>query len=69
MILSFIVYLVLFLGGIVLMGIAHGLPEFQALVFCAGIIAFCLAMAFMMRAGRSGATKRTDSWGLNDTKK
>ncbi|GGD82602.1 hypothetical protein [Microbacterium murale] len=62
MIISFIVYLVLFVGGIVLMGISHGLPDFQALVFCAGLAAFCLSMAWIMRAGRSGATRRSDNW-------
>lgn len=62
MIFSFIIYLVLFLGGMVMMGIAHELPDFQALVFCGGILAVCLAMALMMLAGRNGATRRSNSW-------
>ncbi|MGM7668279.1 hypothetical protein [Microbacterium sp. A93] len=62
MILSFIIFLVLFIGGIVLMGISHGLPDFQALVFCAGLLLFTLAMAWIMRGGRSGATRRSNNW-------
>ena len=62
MILSFIFFVILFLGGIVLMGIAHGLADFQALVFCAGLAVFCLSLAFMMRVGRSGATRRSSNW-------
>lgn len=62
MILSFIFFLVLFVGGIVLTGISHGLPDFQAIVFCAGVIAFSLSMAWIMRAGKSGATRRSNNW-------
>lgn len=62
MILSFIVYLVLFVGGIVLMGISHGLPDFQGVVFSGGLISVCLSMAWIMRAGRSGATRRSNNW-------
>lgn len=63
MILRFIVFLVLFLGGIGLMGIAHGVAmEFQALTFCAGLAVFCLSMAWMMREGKSGATRRSNNW-------
>ncbi len=62
MILSFIFFLILFLGGIGLMGIAHGLADFQALVFCAGLLLMCLSIAFMMREGRSGATRRSNNW-------
>ena len=61
MIFSFIVYAVLFLGGVVLMGIAHGLPEFQALVFCAGILVMSLSVAFIMRQP-GGATRRSRNW-------
>lgn len=61
MIFSFIVYVVLFLGGIVLMGIAHGLPDFQALVFCAGLIAMCVSLAWIMRQP-GGATRRSNNW-------
>ena len=61
MIVSFIIYLVLFVGGIVLMGLAQGLAEWNALVFCAGLIIVCLAMAWMMRQSGS-ATRRKDNW-------
>lgn len=61
MIFSFIVYVVLFLGGVILMGIAHGLPEFQALVFCAGLLIFCLSLAWVMRQAGS-ATRRANNW-------
>ncbi|GAB3600568.1 hypothetical protein [Microbacterium tumbae] len=62
MILSFILFLILFLGGIVLMGIAQGLAAFQALAFCGGLLLICLSLAFMMREGRSGATRRSKNW-------
>lgn len=61
MIVSFIVFLVLFLGGIWAMGIAQSLPDFQSLVFIAGLLAVSAALAVMMRE-RGGATRRTDSW-------
>lgn len=50
MIFSFVVYIVLFIGGMVLLGIAHELPAFQGAVFVAGILSISLAMAFIMRA-------------------
>jgi hypothetical protein len=60
---SFIVFLVMFVGGIWVMGIAHGLPlDFQALTFCAGLLLVCLSLAWMMREGRSGATRRSNNW-------
>lgn len=63
MILGFIVYLILFVGGIGLMGIAHGVaPGWEALTFCAGLVVVCLALAWMMRAGKSGATRRSHNW-------
>lgn len=62
MVISFIIFMVLFLGGIWLMGIAQGLATLPALVFVAGLLLVCLAMAWIMRAGRSGATKRSRSW-------
>ncbi|GAT75000.1 hypothetical protein MHM582_3509 [Microbacterium sp. HM58-2] len=67
MILSFLLFLVLFLGGIGMMGIAHELPDFQALVFVGGLLVMCLSLAYMMRAGRSGATRRSDNWSGNAT--
>ena len=62
MILSFLLFLVLFLGGIGMMGIAHELPDFQALVFVGGLLVMCLSLAYMMRAGGSGATRRSNNW-------
>jgi hypothetical protein len=61
-ILSFVFFMVMFLASFWLMGISFGLPEFQALAFCAGIALFCISLAFMMRAGRSGATRRSNNW-------
>lgn len=58
---DFIVFIVLFLGGFVLLGIAHELPTAQGVVFTAGILAISLAMAWAMRQAGS-ATRRTDSW-------
>lgn len=63
MILSFIIFLVMFVGGIWVMGISHGLPmEFQAIAFCVGLALVCLSMAWMMREGKSGATRRSNNW-------
>ena len=63
MILSFVIFLVMFIGGIWGMGISHGLPiEFQAIAFCVGLALVCLSMAWMMREGKSGATRRSNNW-------
>lgn len=62
MILSFLFFMILFLGGIGMMGIAHELPDFQALVFVGGLLVMCLSLAFMMKAGRGDATRRSDNW-------
>lgn len=64
MILSFILFLVLFLGGIWLMGLAQSLEDFQAIIFVAGLLIMCLSLAFMMRQGGS-ATRRSNSWSGN----
>ncbi|MFY9714405.1 MAG: hypothetical protein WAK00_13100 [Microbacterium sp.] len=61
MILSFILFVFLFLGGIWLMGLAQSLEDFQAIVFIAGLLIMCLSLAFMMRQGGS-ATRRSNSW-------
>lgn len=62
MIFSFIIYVVLFLGGVLLMGIAHGVADgFEALTFCAGLLIFTLALAWIMRAPGS-ATRRANNW-------
>ena len=38
MILSFIFFMILFLGGIWLMGLAQSLEDFQAIVFVGGLL-------------------------------
>lgn len=53
----FIVYGVLFLGGIVLMGIAHELPDWNGAVFLGGILAVSLAMGLIIHA--RGNAKRS----------
>ena len=66
MILSFIFFLILFLGGIWLLGLAQTIEEFQAIVFIAGILIICLSLAFVMRQ-RGSATRRDDNWSGNAT--
>lgn len=61
MILHYIVFGVLFLGGLFLLGIATGLPAWQGPVFIGGILLISLALAYMMREP-GGATKRSRSW-------
>lgn len=61
MIVHYIVYAVLFLGGFILLGIASGLPAWQGPVFVAGILLISLALAYMMRE-HGGATKRSRNW-------
>lgn len=46
----FAVYIVLFVGGLVLMGIAHELPAWNAPVFIGGILAVSLAMGLVIHA-------------------
>lgn len=66
MILSFIFFLILFLGGMYLMGLAQTLEDFQAIVFVGGLLLSMLALAFVMRESGS-ATRRTDNWSGNPT--
>ncbi len=47
---KFIVFLVLFLGGIVLLGIAHELPAWQGAVFAGGILAVSLGMGLVIHS-------------------
>ena len=47
---KFIVFLVLFLGGIVLLGIAHELPAWQPVVFAGGILAVSLSIAVIIHS-------------------
>ena len=44
----FIISLLLFLGGLFLFGVAYMVTSFQGLVFTAGILAVCVAMAIPM---------------------
>lgn len=66
MILSFIFFLVLFIGGIWLIGLAQSLQDFQAIVFIAGVLIVSLSLAFVMRQ-RGSATRRDDNWSGNAT--
>lgn len=61
MIFSFIFFLILFMGGIWLMGFAFDVAGFEALLFCLGLTAVTLALAWMMRAP-GGATRRANNW-------
>ena len=62
MILSFFFFMILFIGGILLMGISFGLPEeFRAFAFCGGLLLVTLALAFIFRQGGS-ATRRSNNW-------
>ncbi|HCS61561.1 MAG TPA: hypothetical protein DIW46_09225 [Microbacterium sp.] len=61
MIFSFIVYVVLFLGGVLMMGLSFEVAGFEALVFCGGLVAFCLSLAWIMRQSGS-ATRRANNW-------
>jgi len=65
-ILSFIFFMILFLGGIWLMGFAQSMEDFQAIVFVAGLLITSLSLAFMMRQ-RGSATRRKDNWSGNPT--
>ena len=50
----FIVYLVLFIGGMYLFGAAFSAPEgWQALVFVSGLVAISVALALTFRKDRA----------------
>ncbi len=57
----FVVYLVLFVGGLVMMGIAHELPAWNAVVFVGGILTVSLAMGLVIHA--RGNARHGDSKG------
>lgn len=61
MILGFIFFMILFLGGIWLMAFAQSMDAYQAYVFVAGLLAVSLALGFMMRQAGS-ATRRSKNW-------
>ncbi|UJP11266.1 hypothetical protein L2X99_06965 [Microbacterium sp. KUDC0406] len=58
---EFIAFIIMFLGGIYLLGISFGLEAFQGVVFIAGILIISLALAFLMRQ-RGSATRRSNNW-------
>ena len=66
MILSFLFFMILFIGGILVMGMSFGLPEFQALAFCGGLLLVTLSLAFIFRE-RGTATRRSNNWSGNAT--
>nr|WP_314844024.1 hypothetical protein [uncultured Microbacterium sp.] len=66
MILSFIFFMILFLGGIWLMGLAQTVEDFQAIIFVGGLLITMASLAFVMRQSGS-ATRRTDNWSGNAT--
>ncbi|MDF2507526.1 MAG: hypothetical protein K0Q52_1385 [Microbacterium sp.] len=66
MILSFLFFMILFIGGIWTMGISFGLPDYNALAFCGGLLLVTLALAFVLRQ-RGSATRRSDNWSGNAT--
>ena len=47
----FVIALILFLGGMYLMGLSFSLPMLQALVFVAGLLAISLAIALPIHFG------------------
>jgi small neutral amino acid transporter SnatA (MarC family) len=65
-ILSFLFFMILFIGGIWTMGISFGLPDYNALAFCGGLLLVTLALAFVLRQ-RGSATRRSDNWSGNAT--
>ncbi len=53
----FIVCLILFVGGIVLMGLAFSLAPFQALFFILGLLIVAVALAIPIHASRASLNK------------
>lgn len=66
MILSFLFFMILFLGGFWLMGISFELPDYNAFAFCGGLLLVTLALAFILRE-RGTATRRSKNWSGNAT--
>ena len=66
MILSFLFFMILFLGGFWLMGISFELPDYNAFAFCGGLLLVTLALAFILRQ-RGSATRRSNNWSGNAT--
>lgn len=60
----FVVYCVLFVGGLVLMGIAHELPAWNGVAFTAGILAVSLAMGLIIHSrgnAKHGSSRSVES--------
>ena len=53
----YMVCLILFVGGIVLMGLSFGLVPFQALFFILGLLAVCAGLAIPIHASRHSLRK------------
>ncbi|WP_416895080.1 hypothetical protein [Microbacterium sp.] len=47
----FVIAMILFVGGIIAMGISFSLPILQGLVFVGGLLAICLALALPIHFG------------------
>lgn len=52
---QFLSFLVLLIGGIILVGLAQGAPVLPGLVFAAGIVSFSLAFIIPVSIARRGA--------------
>lgn len=57
----FVLYAVLFLGGLFMMGIAFDLPAWNGEVFIGGILVVCLALGMIIHA--RGNARITDKQG------
>jgi len=60
-IISFLFFLLLFLGGIWVMAFAQTAEDFQAIIFVAGLLVTMLSLAFVMRQSGT-ATRRSNNW-------
>ncbi|MFE6733910.1 hypothetical protein [Microbacterium sp. NPDC057650] len=58
---AFIAFIIMFVGGIYLLGAAFSLTAYQALVFIAGILLVSIALGMLMRQ-RGSATRRSNNW-------
>lgn len=58
---EFIAFIILFVGGIWLLGFSFGLTAFQGVAFVGGILLISISMAMLMRQ-RGSATRRKDGW-------
>jgi hypothetical protein len=57
---AFIAFIIMFVGGIYLLGAAFSLTAFQALVFILGLLLVSAAMGLLMRQ-RGSATRRSNN--------